>query len=895
MRPGIEDDVASLKASLARAQTELAGLADMHARLLDAQEALRAIGHGEVDALVFGDSAPGEQFFTLSSADRPYRIFVENMQEGAATLSRSGIVLFANKRLGDLLGCPTADVVGRPMADVVAESSRARLAAAVESGVVGSIVEVALQGPDGRTVAVLVGISSLDVEDEPLTCLTFTDLTAEHLLLQEASASQQRFEALYKGAPVPAFTWQEYATGLVLIDYNEAAYHLTGGAVAHALNSSAVDYYRHDPQLLAGLEQCRTDRVVVERLTVSDATVAADQQHFHITMVPVPPDLIVVHTQDITERLVAERELRINEERYRTIVENAQEGISILDGNGLFTFANRRTADLLGYEVTALPGLSASVMLGPSFTHAPTGPTDLGSEGAAQNEVIATRPDGTTIDLLISTAPILLTGSGEVGSLCMMSDVSGLRQAEQELAYWALHDPLTGLPNRTLLMDRVEHALARSRRHTGMVAALFCDLDGFKEVNDSFGHHVGDEVLKLVADRLRTAVRPGDTVARIGGDEFVALCEGMIDESAAFGVASRVLTSVAEPMIVNGHDLPVSVSVGVAFAFSGDAAELLRDADAAMYLAKKRGRNRAELFDEHLRQVAAARLSLLSDLRHATARDEMRLHYQPVFALDGEHLLGVEALVRWEHPGRGLLLPDSFIPAAEGGNVIGDIGAWVLRTACHQAAKWATAGAGGAPIHMALNVSARQLAQGSGLVQLVAEALQDARIDPGTLVLEVTESVLMEDAEAALSILTDLKNLGVQLAIDDFGTGYSSLVYLKRFPVDQLKVDRSFVNGLGTDPDDTAIVASVVSLARAVDIVAIAEGVETVSQLVALQELGCTMGQGYLWSRPIPATEVDAVINAGGFPIQPSVSRNPHRNGAAAATMRRYGQLAPRG
>jgi EAL domain-containing protein (putative c-di-GMP-specific phosphodiesterase class I) len=308
------------------------------------------------------------------------------------------------------------------------------------------------------------------------------------------------------------------------------------------------------------------------------------------------------------------------------------------------------------------------------------------------------------------------------------------------------------------------------------------------------------------------------------------------------------------------------VSVGVAFASSGDSGELLRNADAAMYLAKQRGRNRAELFDEKLRQAAADRLSLLADLRHAVTRGELRLHYQPVFSLRGEHFLGVEALVRWQHPCRGLLFPDAFIPAAESANLIGDIGAWVLQTACRQAAAWAHAGAGGAPLHMAVNVSAKQLAHGSGLVPLVAAALRDARIDPATLVLEVTESAVMDDAEATLAILTELKGLGVKLAIDDFGTGYSSLVYLKRFPVDQLKVDRSFVSGLGTDSDDAAIVASVVGLARAVGIVAIAEGVETAGQLAALQRLGCTWGQGYLWSRPVPAEELDQVIRSGGFP-----------------------------
>ncbi len=853
-------DRAELMNSLTLARTELMAFDGNRLRLGEVEETLRAISHGEVDALVVSDSDPGGQVFTLSSADRPYRIFVESMREGAATLSADGVVLFINKRLEELLGCPAGDIVARPMAEFITENSRVNFFEAV-----GATLELELQRPDGGVVAVLGGISHLDIDDERLLCLTFTDLTSEYRLINEVRASQQRFEALYKGAPVPAHTWQVTPAGLVLIDYNDAAAQLTGGTVADALGVVATDYYRDDKQILLDLATCLTEQVIIERSTVSSRT-TGDEKHFQVTMVPVPPDLVVVHTQDVTNRWAAERDLRTSEERYRSIVENAHEGISILDGKGRFTFANKGAADLLGRDVSMLKGMEASLFLGSSFNWTPTDPE---KPETAQYEVTTIRPDGSSVNLLISTAPILLSSSREAGSLCMMSDLSVLRQAEEKLAHLALHDALTGLPNRILLMDRIDHALAYRSRQKGMVVVLFCDLDGFKEVNDSFGHYVGDEVLKVVSLRLRAAVRPTDTLARIGGDEFVALCQGVIDESAAFAIASRILAAVTQPLEVAGQEITLSVSVGVAFAFStdtGDAGELLRNADAAMYLAKQRGRNRAELFDEQLRQVATERLSLISDLRHATERGELRLHYQPVFSLDGEQLRGVEALVRWQHPEHGLLFPDSFIPAAETANLIGEIGSWVLSEACRQAAMWTHAGPNGAPLHMAVNVSARQLAQGSGLVQLVADALADARIDPATLVLEVTESVLMDDAEAALAILTELKgHVGVQLAIDDFGTGYSSLVYLKRFPVDELKVDRSFVSGLGTNPDDAAIVASVVSLARAVGLVAIAEGVETAEQLAALQELGCALGQGYLWSRPVSATELNLVIDSGGF------------------------------
>ena len=732
-----QEVVTALQAELTSARAELAALSETRVRLGEAEDALRAILDGEVDAVVVeNSSSTAARVFSASNADRPYRIFVENMQEGAATLSSTGTVLFANQRLGDLLGYSVMDIVGGKMIDFVAESSRSGLIASIEADLLGSTLEVDLTRRDQTVLESLVGVSRLDADGERLTCLTFTDLTAEHSLLAEVRASEQR---------------------------------------------------------------------------------------------------------------------------YRTIVENAQEGISILDSNGVFTFANRRTADLLGYLPGTLSGVSASAILGP------TRQTAMGAPDTAQYEINTVRPDGGTMCLLVSKAPILLPGSGDAGSLCMLSDVSGLRHAEEELAFWALHDPLTGLPNRTLLVDRIGHALTRASRRIVSVAALFCDIDGFKNVNDSFGHGVGDAVLKTVARRLGAAVRPEDTVARMGGDEFVVLCEDMVDETQAFAMASRVLDSVQQPIDAEDQLITISASVGVAFASSGDPAELLRNADAAMYLAKDRGRNRAELFNERLRQVAADRISLIADLRHSVRRGELRVHYQPIFRLEGEQLLGVEALVRWEHPTHGLLPPDEFIPAAESASLIGEIGSAVLKTACRQAAAWAKAGPGNTPLHMAVNVSARQLAQGSDLVTLVAGALEDAQIDPAGLVLEVTESAIMDDAEATLAILTELKRLGVRLAIDDFGTGYSSLVYLKRFPVDQLKVDRTFVSGLGSNSDDSSIVASVVSLARAFGIDAVAEGVETREQLSALQRLECSFGQGYLWSPARPAAELDAMMRSGLF------------------------------
>jgi EAL domain-containing protein (putative c-di-GMP-specific phosphodiesterase class I) len=348
-------------------------------------------------------------------------------------------------------------------------------------------------------------------------------------------------------------------------------------------------------------------------------------------------------------------------------------------------------------------------------------------------------------------------------------------------------------------------------------------------------------------------------VARIGGDEFVVLCEGLVDLDDAAMVAARVRSAVAAPIQTGPAELEITISIGVAVASLNEDANpdtLLRDADEAMYKAKRQGPNVIELFDEQLRLVATSRLRLLSEMRHAATENQLRLFYQPVVSLDSEQVVGVEALIRWQHPTRGLVPPDQFIPFAERSGLIIGMGAWVIQEACRQAAAWTNAERGISPLDMSVNVSGRQLAQGSGLVETVRLALDESGVEPTALVLEVTESALMDDAEAALRVLDELKSLGVRIAIDDFGTGYSSLVYLKRFPVDLLKVDRSFVAGLGNDHDDAAIVHSVIELAHAFGIAAVAEGIETRQHLAILQDLGCTFGQGFLWSPARPPVDL---------------------------------------
>ena len=451
-------------------------------------------------------------------------------------------------------------------------------------------------------------------------------------------------------------------------------------------------------------------------------------------------------------------------------------------------------------------------------------------------------------------------------------DVTDTKRAEEqsglllaELAHQALHDALTGLPNRALLLDRLDQALAQAERSGSAVAVLFLDLDRFKLVNDSRGHAAGDQLLVRVAERLRQVVRPADTVARFGGDEFVMICQDAGMAGHAMHVADRVAEAFQPPFPLGADDMFLNVSIGIAVSDGRtSAAELLRNADAAMYQAKERGRGRCEFFDETMRTEAAARLDLQTALHWAISRQEMVAYYQPLVDVRSGVPVGVEALVRWVHPTRGKVAPAEFVQRAEESGLIVPIDLTVLEQATAQCAQW-SAGPNGLRLNVSVNLSIHHLRH-PGLLDHVRSVLDTSGLDPSSLCLELTESVLLEDVDRHMRTLLELRALGVRLAIDDFGTGFSSLTYLKRFPVDVVKIDRSFVAGLGTDASDTAIVRSVIDLAHALSLQVVAEGVERPEQLDALRSLGCDLAQGYLFSPPLPAEELPAWLAASRSP-----------------------------
>jgi diguanylate cyclase (GGDEF)-like protein/PAS domain S-box-containing protein len=474
---------------------------------------------------------------------------------------------------------------------------------------------------------------------------------------------------------------------------------------------------------------------------------------------------------------------------------------------------------------------------------------------------ILIRPDGVESAIEDSTAPIHDRRGRVTGGVMVFHDVTQARAMSQKLSHLAQYDYLTDLPNRLLLNDRLTQAISVAHRHQQQLAVLFVDVDRFKHVNDSLGHLIGDKLLLSIAHRLVAGVRSSDTISRQGGDEFVILLSSVAHAADAALSAQKILTVAGMPHRVEGHDLQVTVSIGIGiYPDDGtDAETLLKNADIAMLNAKDNGRNNYQFFKPTMNEHAMERQSIEGSLRHALERREFVLHYQPKMDLMAETLTGAEALIRWRQPERGIVYPQDFIPIAEQCGYIVPIGRWVLREACRQRRRWLDAHLAAIPI--AINISAVEL-RSSNFVAHVREILQETRLEPQYLEFELTETAFMQDPQPTITVLRALKDMGIQLTLDDFGTGYSSLSYLKRFPIDSLKIDKSFVHGLCTDSDDSKLVSAVINLGRSFHLQVVAEGVETREQFLALQAQDCAEGQGYYFHRPIPADEFAKLLGA---------------------------------
>jgi diguanylate cyclase (GGDEF)-like protein/PAS domain S-box-containing protein len=565
--------------------------------------------------------------------------------------------------------------------------------------------------------------------------------------------------------------------------------------------------------------------------------------------------------RDITARKQAEAALRASEERYRELFENANDIVYTQDLAGNFTSMNKTGERVTGYTRAQAIGLNMAQVVAPEcmqLARAMIGRKQMDGEATIYElEIIAS--DGRRVPLEISTRLIYEDGQ-PVGVQGIARDITERKQAEERLRQHALSDALTGLPNRLLFTDHLHLAVEQHKRHPNQhFAVLFLDLDRFKMINDSLGHGVGDQLLVAIARQLERCLRAGDTVARLGGDEFAILLNDLAHFDDAIRVAERVLRGLMLPFNLDGHEVYTTASIGIALSNNHyeTAEAVLRDADTAMYRAKADGKARYKVFDMLMHARVVALLQLENDLRRAIERGEFCLHYQPIVALADGRVTGFEALVRWQHPERGLVLPGEFIPVAEETGLIVPLDRWVLRAACAQMKRWQALAPAYERLKLSVNLSGKQFAQ-ADLCAQIEQILKATDFAPHCLQLEITESVLMENAKSIVPMLARLRALGVELAIDDFGTGYSSLSYLRRFPIHTLKIDRSFIGG--SDEEDAEIVRTIVLLARNMRKDVVAEGVETAAQLATLRALDCTYGQGYHFSPPLDALATERLL-----------------------------------
>jgi len=567
---------------------------------------------------------------------------------------------------------------------------------------------------------------------------------------------------------------------------------------------------------------------------------------------------LVISARDLTDRRRAEADLREAQERFRSAFEHAPIGMALVSLDGRLFRVNRALVGILGRSEHELLRASIDGLSHPddcAIARRAIGGLLAGEVPSDQHEQRFVHQDGHAVWMSLSTSLVRDVEGRPLYFVSQMEDITERKASGEALAHQAIHDPLTGLPNRALFVQRLGRELTRVAQIHERIAVLFLDLDHFKVVNDSLGHSAGDRLLVSVADRLKAAMSPSDVVARFGGDEFVVLSQNVSSEETAELMAERLAAVIAKPVALVEGEVFVTASIGIALSDgTTDTPEtLLRNADAAMYRAKDRGRDRAELFDAPTHHRAVESLRTGSALHRALERGELRVHYQPVLDMSTMRLVSFEALIRWQHPERGLVAPGEFIPLAEETGLIVPIGLWALEEACRQTVRWHRAGEQhGHKVSTSVNLSPRQLAE-PALPNDVARVLAETGLHPDWLWLEITESTLMRDTESALSALGALRALGVHLSVDDFGSGYSSLAYLQRLPVEALKIDRSFIAGVGEQADSDAITSAIVSLARALRLQTVAEGIEKPVQFEALRRMGCGLGQGFLFGPPRPA------------------------------------------
>jgi diguanylate cyclase (GGDEF)-like protein/PAS domain S-box-containing protein len=722
---------------------------------------------------------------------------------------------------------------------------------------------------NGELFPVEVTLNRLEFKGREYFCAFTRDITERRRAEAAVRASEERYHSLFDGVPIGLYRTTPDDR---FLDANTALVRILGYPSREALLQANVADIYCDPEdrrrWQSSLESESESQSFEARVRRYDGGVI--WVRFRVQASRDEEGRIERYEgalEDITDRRRAEEALRASEERFRALVQNASDMIAIVDQEGTILYESPSHWRLLGIE----PGEHLGRIL-PEIVH----PDDRPLVEESLRQLVQAPGEALSIEYRLldhngtwrvveSTAANLLEHPAVSGIVLNAHDITDHKRAEARLLHDALHDELTGLPNRVLFMDRLQHALDRLKREPDrLTAVLFLDLDRFKLVNDSLGHLVGDGLLVQISDLLSTALRPTDTIARIGGDEFAILLDGGRDVSDAVRVAERIHDRLAEPINLGGHEVFVTASIGIAVCTPEykQPEDVLRDADTAMYRAKSSGRACHVIFNRVMHRHVMARLQLETDLRRAIERNQLRVYYQPFVSVETGAVVGFEALVRWLHPRRGLMPPDEFIPAAEETGLIVPIGRFVLRESCRQIRELQRKHPQAGPLKLSVNLSNKQFFQ-ADLMDHIQEALSTSGLAPSCLGLEITEGVIIRQAETAGTRFGLLKGMGVQLYLDDFGKGYSSLNYLHRLPLDILKIDRSFISRLGEESGTDAIVQAIVTLAHQLGMKVVAEGIETPDHLEKVRALGCEYGQGFLFANALSADEAEKLLMAG--------------------------------
>ncbi len=777
------------------------------------------------------------------------------MKGAVIVVDLDGKIRVANHAASAMLGYPDSALIGKHIRSIVSPDENLTTGQLLHSlGVLEQ--NMAWRTAAGTRIDVLATSSFVRDDSRNPVGIVYaaSDVTERRRAEQALRESEHRYRTLFEGNPLPMWVY-DYET-LSFIAVNEATVQHYGYSKDEFLRMTIEEM--RPPEDLEDLRSAlaarrdRNEPRVYRHRRRNGQVFDAEVISFEFISGGRRSRLVIA--VDVTERRGAEQRLRESEERYRLLFERNLAGVyrSTLDGQILD--GNDAIARMFGYRDREDFLAQTAYSLYDSQEDRDRVMAQVREHGSLSNvEVRMRRRDGAPVWVIENMT--LLDGGVLEGTIV---DITDRKTAQEQMEYQAYHDALTGLPNRLLFRDRIDIALAHSKRHHTAAAVMFLDLDHFKLVNDSLGHTVGDALLQDVATRLVLAIRADDTVARMGGDEFTVLLTDIKDPGSSAIVAQKLLDTISQPMVIEGHELYITTSIGIARSPEDgiDAETLLKRADGAMYRAKEAGRSNFQFATATTMETTSERLVIERSLHHAFEREEFVVHYQPMTNVVTGKIVGAEALIRWNHPERGLMPPDDFIPIAEECGLILPIGEWVLRTAVKQMKEWH---ADHGPLRVAVNLSARQFQQ-RDLTTMIEKILTDSAYPPELLDVEITESTAMQNADVSLAVMKRLRQMGVRISIDDFGTGYSSLSYLKRFPIDTVKIDQNFVRDLSDVSNDGAIITAVISMARALNLRVVAEGVETEAQLAFLRKENCEVVQGFLHSRPVPAAEFESSL-----------------------------------